>query len=78
MAPRPREMSEALFIILLLVVRVLFLKAGNLLKTGYFGVWTIYFLGKMGIKWVSESLKLPSTLDCQAAHFYILPVYFKT
>ena len=32
-------------------------------------MWAVDFLGKMGIKWVSESLKLPTTLDCQAAYF---------
>ena len=34
--------------------------------------------GEKWVKWGSESLKLPSTLDCQAADFYILEVYFKT
>ena len=29
------------------------------------------------VKFVSESLKLPSALSYQAAYFYILAVYFK-
>ena len=30
------------------------------------------------VKWESESLKLPTALDYQAAYFYILAVYVKT
>ena len=30
------------------------------------------------LQWGSEILKLPTTLDCQAAYSYILAVYFKT
>ena len=31
-----------------------------------------------GVKWESESRKLPTALNYQAAYFYILAVYFKT
>ena len=35
------------------------------------------FWGKR-VKWDSESMKLPTALNYQAAYFYILAVYFKT
>ena len=55
------------------------LKAGNQLKDQL--LWGLRHelstFGEKLVKWGSKSFKLPTAPDCQAAYFYILPVYLK-